>query len=128
MHKDPATVEALQQEIASATGVNSIFDRFAGALTSAKQMRADAEFSARWFVEKMALALQAAVSIRSGNQRIADAFRAARLSDSLGVVFGTLRSNDCVALLLERAQPKVQPGVGNIHKGIGQQWSSRAAM
>src|SRR5215469_1694841 len=110
MHKDPGTVEALQQEIASATGVNSIFDRFAGALTSAKQMRADAEFSARWFVEKMALALQAAVLIRSGNQRLADAFCAARLTDSLGLVFGTLRSNDCVALLLQRAQPKVQPG------------------
>jgi putative acyl-CoA dehydrogenase len=110
MHKDPATVEALQQEIASTSGVNSIFDRFTGNLILAKQMQADAEFDARWFVEKMALALQAAALIRSGNQRIADAFCSARLTDSLGLVFGTLRSNDCVALLLERAQPKVQPG------------------
>jgi putative acyl-CoA dehydrogenase len=110
MHKDPATVEALQQEIASTRGVNSIFDRFTGNLILAKQMQADAEFDARWFVEKMALALQAAALIRSGNQRIADAFCSARLTDSLGLVFGTLRSNDCVALLLERAQPKVQPG------------------
>ncbi len=111
MHKDPATVEALQQEIASTRGVNSIFDRFTGNLILAKQMQADAEFDARWFVEKMALALQAAALIRSGNQRIADAFCSARLTDILGLVFGTLRSNDCVALLLERAQPKVlQPG------------------
>jgi len=110
MHKDPATVEALQQEIASTRGVNSIFDRFTGNLILAKQMQVDAEFDARWFVEKMALALQAAALIRSGNQRIADAFCSARLTDSLGLVFGTLRSNDCVALLLERAQPKVQPG------------------
>jgi putative acyl-CoA dehydrogenase len=110
MHKDPGTVEALQHEIASTSGVNSIFDRFAGNLVLAKQMRADAEFGARWFVEKMALALQAAALIRGGNQRIADAFCSARLTDSLGLVFGTLRSNDCVALLLERAQPKVQPG------------------
>jgi putative acyl-CoA dehydrogenase len=110
MHKDPGTVEALQQEIASTSGVNSIFDRFTGNLILAKQMQVDAEFDARWFVEKMALALQAAALIRSGNQRIADAFCSARLTDSLGLVFGTLRSNDCVALLLERAQPKVQPG------------------
>jgi putative acyl-CoA dehydrogenase len=110
MHRDPGTVEALQQEIASTSGVNSIFDRFAGNLILAKQMPADAEFDARWFVEKMALALQAAALIRTGNQRIADAFCSARLTDSLGLVFGTLRSNDCVALLLERAQPKIQPG------------------
>jgi len=110
MHKDPGTVEALQQEIASTSGVNSIFDRFTGNLILAKQMQVDAEFDARWFVEKMALALQAAALIRSGNQRIADAFCSARLTNSLGLVFGTLRSNDCVALLLERAQPKVQPG------------------
>ena len=110
MHKDPGTVEALQQEIASTSGVNSIFDRFTGNLILAKQMQVDAEFDARWFVEKMALALQSAALIRSGNQRIADAFCSARLTNSLGLVFGTLRSNDCVALLLERAQPKVQPG------------------
>jgi len=110
MHEDPGTVEAFQQEIASATGVNSIFDRFAGTLTLAKQMRADAEFGARCFVEKMALALQAAALIRSGNQRIADVFCAARLTDRLSLVFGTLQSNDSVALLLERARPKVQPG------------------
>jgi putative acyl-CoA dehydrogenase len=110
MYKDPGTVEALRHEIASATGFNSIFDRFAAPLVSAKHMEADAEFGARWFVEKMALALEAAAIIRSGNQRIADIFCAARLTENLGLVFGTLRSSDGAALLLERAQPKVQWG------------------
>jgi putative acyl-CoA dehydrogenase len=110
MHKDPGTVEAIRQEIASATGFNSIFDRFSGTLFSAKQMQADAEFGARWFVEKLALALQAAAIIRSENQRVADIFCAARLTESPGLVFGTLRSLDGVALLLERAQPKMQRG------------------
>jgi putative acyl-CoA dehydrogenase len=105
MQKDPGTVEALQQEIAAATGVNSIFDRFTESIISTKQMEANAEFGARWFVEKMALALQAAVLIRSGNQAIADLFCAARLTENLGLVFGTLRSTDGVALLLERARP-----------------------
>ena len=110
MHKDPGTVEALEQEITSATGVNSIFDRFARNLVLAKQLQADAEFGARWFVEKMALTLEAAALIRSGNQKIADGFCAARLTDSLGLVFGTLRSNAAITLLLERARPKLPTG------------------
>jgi putative acyl-CoA dehydrogenase len=107
MQKDPATVEALHQELASTTGANSIFDHFIGSLLSTKQMATDAEFGARRFVEKLALALEASALIRSGNQRIADVFCAARLTGSLGLAFGTLQSDDGVALLLERAQPKV---------------------
>ena len=105
MQKDPGTVEALHQEITAATGVNSIFDRFVGSLISAKQMETNTEFGARWFVEKIALALQAAALIRSGNQGIADLFCSARLTENLGLAFGTLRSADGVALLLERARP-----------------------
>ena len=108
MQKDPSTVGALQQEIASAAGLNSIFDRFAGSLISTKQIGTNAEFGARWFVEKMALALQAAALIRSGNQVIADIFCAARLTESLGLAFGTLRSSDGVAVLLERSRPKMR--------------------
>ena len=110
MQKDPGTVEALQQEIASATKANSIFDRFVGSLIPAKLVGSEAEFGARWFVERMALALQATALIRSGNRRIADMFCTARLTENLGLVFGTLQSNDAVALLLERAQPKLPKG------------------
>lgn len=111
LQKDPGTMEAFQNEIASATGVNSIFDRFVRAIISPKRMEADAEFRARFLVERMAIALQAAALIQSGNQRIADTFCGARLTESLGLVFGTLRSNDGVALLLERALPKLKRGV-----------------
>jgi putative acyl-CoA dehydrogenase len=104
LQKDSGTAEALQQEIASATGANSIFDHFVGSLISPKRIEAaDAAFGARWFVEKMALALQAAALIRSGNQAIADLFCSARLTENLGLVFGTLRSKDGIALLLERS-------------------------
>ena len=107
MQKDPGTVEALHQEIASATGVNSTFDRFTRSLISAKQIENDTEFGARWFVEKMALSLQAAALVRVGNQKITDIFCAARLGESLGLVFGTLQSDHGVAMLLERTRPKV---------------------
>jgi putative acyl-CoA dehydrogenase len=110
IQKDPSTFEALQQEMASAAGRNSIFDRFVGSLNSTKQIGTNIEFGARWFVEKMALALEAAALIRSGNQIIADNFCAARLTESLGLAFGTLRSNDGIAMLLERARPKLRKG------------------
>jgi putative acyl-CoA dehydrogenase len=110
IQKDPSTFEVLQQELASAAGRNSIFDRFVGSLNSTKQMGTAIEFGARWFVEKMALALQATALIRSGNQIIADTFCAARLTQGLGLAFGTLRLNDGVALLLERARPKLRKG------------------
>jgi putative acyl-CoA dehydrogenase len=107
MQKDAGTVESLGQEIASASGVNSVFDRFTSSLLSAKKIGGADEFGARWLVEKMALALQAAALIRSGNQVIADLFCSARLIENLGLAFGTWRFDNGVALLLERAQPKV---------------------
>ncbi len=106
MQKDPSTVEALRLEIESVKGVNSIFDRFVGSLNPASEIGDDAEFGARWFVEKMALALQAATLIRGGNQRIADLFCSVRLTENLGLAFGTLRSGDGVALLLDRSRPR----------------------
>src|SRR6202011_6023579 len=107
MQKDPSTVEAVHQELASARKGNSIFDAFVESLNPTKQIGSNAEFGARWFVERMALALQAAALIRSGNQQIADIFCHARLTGNPGLAFGTLRLNDGVALLLERARPKV---------------------
>jgi putative acyl-CoA dehydrogenase len=106
IQKDPSTVEALRLEIESVKGVNSIFDRFVGSLNPASEIGVDAEFGARWFVEKMALALQAATLIRGGNQRIADLFCSVRLTENLGLAFGTLRSGDGVALLLDRSRPR----------------------
>jgi hypothetical protein len=41
----------------------------------------------------------------SSHDLLTDPF-AARLTENLGLGFGTLRSNDGIALLLERAQPK----------------------
>ncbi|MBV9732668.1 MAG: isovaleryl-CoA dehydrogenase [Verrucomicrobia bacterium] len=107
MQKDPDTVEVLRQEIKAATGVNSIFDRFVGSLSWRNQIETDTEFGARWLVEKMALALEGANLIRSGNQPIADLFCSARLAEVLGLAFGTLRSTDGVELLLERSRPRI---------------------
>jgi len=111
MQKDPGTVEVLREELGFATGANSIFDHFARSLISAKQIGTDAEFGARWFVEKLGLVLQAAALIRGGNQAVADMFCRARLTERLGLVFGTLHSNEGVALLLERSRPQISSDV-----------------
>ncbi|MBV9999471.1 MAG: isovaleryl-CoA dehydrogenase [Verrucomicrobia bacterium] len=105
MQKDPETIAALRQELASTTGANSIFDHFIASLLSAKEI-AGAEFGARRLVEQLALALEASALIRSGNQPVADLFCAARLTERPGLAFGTLRSEEGVTLLLERAQPR----------------------
>src|SRR5258708_16536921 len=101
-----SVIEALLRESETVKGVNSIFDRFVGLHNPASEIGVDAEFGARWFVEKMALALQAATLIRGGNQRIADLFCSVRLTENLGLAFGTLRSGDVVALLLDRSRPR----------------------
>lgn len=106
MQKDAETIAVLQQELASTAGANSTFDRFVASLLSARELAA-AEFGARRFVEQLALALEASALIRSGNQPVADLFCAARLTERPGLAFGTWRSEDGVALLLERAQPRV---------------------
>ncbi|MBV9272259.1 MAG: isovaleryl-CoA dehydrogenase [Verrucomicrobia bacterium] len=107
MQKDPDTVEALRLEMTAATGVNSIFDRFSDSLSWGKQSETGAEFGARLLVEKIALALEAAALIKTGNQPIADLFCSARLGEGSGLAFGTLRSADGVAVLLERATPRI---------------------
>jgi putative acyl-CoA dehydrogenase len=112
MHKEPETIAALQQEFASTSGANSIFDQFVASLASLKETASGAEFGARRFVEQLGLALEASALIRSGNQPVADLFCAARLTGRPGLAFGTLRSEDGVALLLERAQPRPGPPAG----------------
>ena len=53
--------------------------------------------------ERMALALQAAILLRSGQPDIADIFCESRLGAQHGLAFGTLPAHAPVAHLLDRA-------------------------
>ena len=60
---------------------------------------------ARRVVEKMAIALQASLLVRYGDEAVADAFCASRLSGDWGHAFGTLPSGADFGRIIERHRP-----------------------
>jgi len=106
LKKEPASEEAFFAELEAVRGGNTPLDREAGALR--KLLAADAddlEPRSRRIVERMAMVLQAACLVRSGNVAIADAFAENRLARTHGVAFGTLEPSAPLAALIERAFP-----------------------
>jgi putative acyl-CoA dehydrogenase len=63
------------------------------------------ETRARRIVERLALALQAAMLIRSAPPPVAEAFCAARLGGDAGLAFGTLPAGVAVRDIVERHTP-----------------------
>ena len=106
MQKTPETVEAFFAEVAKAKGANETLDRYVGALRREFADRADLEYRARDVVDRMALAIQAALLVQHAPPMIADAFCASRLGASGHHNYGALpRGVDCAAII-ERATPR----------------------
>jgi putative acyl-CoA dehydrogenase len=63
------------------------------------------ETRARRLVEKMALALQASLLVRYGDEAVADAFCASRLSGDWGQAFGTLPAATDFGRIIDRHRP-----------------------
>jgi putative acyl-CoA dehydrogenase len=106
LRKEPASAEAFFGELESVRGGNALLDREAAALR--KLLHADggdAEARSRRIVERMAMALQAACLVRSGNVAIADAFAESRLGRAHGMTFGTLEPSTSLGALIERVLP-----------------------
>jgi putative acyl-CoA dehydrogenase len=107
--RDPATLEALIDELRLTAGANAHLDRCVAGLESTLATQAkgsgkngagEAESQARRLAEKAALALQASLLVRHGSSAIADAFCASRLGGEGGHAFGTLSaSSDMKAIL-----------------------------
>src|SRR5699024_88503 len=107
MRRAPGTVDALLDELDAASGGHRAYDRRVDALRGLLERRDGLERSARRLVEEMALALQASVLIRSGNNAVSDAFCEARLAGDAGLAFGTRpASTDCAAII-DRGRPRV---------------------
>jgi len=91
MIKSPASLEAFFAEVGEgavseprlAAYVTSLRDEIPGDVNTV-------ETRARRIVERMALALQASLLVRYGDEAVADAFCASRLSGDWGQAFGTL--------------------------------------
>jgi putative acyl-CoA dehydrogenase len=103
MHKEPAAVEVLLDDLGEARGGAPAFDAAIDAL------RVDleggvAEAGARRMVERLAVLLQASLLLRHAPSFVADAFVAARIAEP-GVAYGSLPAGVDVASILERAVP-----------------------
>jgi putative acyl-CoA dehydrogenase len=105
--REPASGEAFFAELASVRGGHALLDAEMVRLRKVvSDAPADLEGRSRHLVERMALALQAATLIRSGNVAIADSFCESRLGAKHGLAFGTLPADAPIDALIERAFPE----------------------
>ena len=105
MKKTPEVVDAFFREVAKAQGASSALDQWVGALRKEIDDLTDIEYRARDVVDRMALAIQAALLLQHASTHIAAAFCASRLTAGGHRNYGTLpRGVDCAAII-ERATP-----------------------
>jgi putative acyl-CoA dehydrogenase len=91
MIKSPDALEAFFAEVEAGAGAEPRLDAFAKTLRD--ELPGDietVEARARGLVERMALAVQASLLVRHGDEAVADAFCASRLEGDWGHAFGTL--------------------------------------
>jgi len=106
MGKTPETVSVLLEELYRARGADRRFDAHLRALESSLAQRDDVEVRARRLVERMALALQAALLLQHAPSAVADAFCASRLDETQrGHEYGTLCKGLDLAAIIARAWP-----------------------
>ncbi len=108
MVKSPAAVDAFFGEVAEGAAMEPRLQAFSEQLRV--ELGTDAqtlEPRARRLVERMALALQASLLVRYGDEAVADAFCASRLGGDWGQAFGTLPARVDFARIIERHRPLV---------------------
>jgi putative acyl-CoA dehydrogenase len=106
MVKSPAAVDAFFAEVADGAAVEPRLDAYVGGLREEVPGEVETlEVRARRLVERMALALQASLLVRYGDEAVADAFCASRLSGDWGQAFGTLPAGTDFGRIIERHSP-----------------------
>ncbi len=106
MVKSPAALDAFFAEVQEGAVGEPRLDAYAAALRD--EIPGDLETietRARRVVEKMALALQASLLVRYGDEAAADAFCASRLSGDWGQAFGTLPAGTDFGRIIDRHHP-----------------------
>jgi len=105
--KEPQSVEALLNEIKSASGADKNFDNFVGSVEKELLDVNNLEFRARRVVERLALALQASVLLRNAPAFVADAFCNSRLLEN-HLSYGTLPVGVDIEKIIRRSMPKTE--------------------
>jgi putative acyl-CoA dehydrogenase len=106
MVKNPSSVEAFFAEVLEASGAEPRLDSYVSSLREEIPGDIDTiQSRARRIVERMAIALQASLLVRYGDEAVADAFCATRLSGDWGQAFGTLPPNSDFKRIMDRHRP-----------------------
>jgi putative acyl-CoA dehydrogenase len=106
MKKTPEVVDAFFHEVAKAQGASAALDHWIEALRKEIGDLADIEYRARDVVDRMALAIQAALLLQHAPTQVAAPFCASRLTAAGHRNYGALpRGVDCAAII-ERATPR----------------------
>jgi hypothetical protein len=107
MGRSPESVEAFFGELALARGGDARLDAFVATLADELRDFEAIETRARRLVERMALAFQGALLVRSGDPAVADTFCASRLAGDRGLAFGRLPVATDSERIIARARPRV---------------------
>jgi putative acyl-CoA dehydrogenase len=106
IQKTPEVIEAFFGEVAKAKGASATLDRWVAALQNEFNDPADLEYRARDLVDRLALAIQAALLLQHAPPCIASAFCVSRLTTGGHRNYGTLPRNVDCAAIIERATPR----------------------
>lgn len=106
LHKEPEAREALFVELASAQGLNSLYDENLAWLQRAFADTQNLEANSRLVVERAAMAIQASLLLKGSNAEIGELFCHARFGTDRGFTFGSLGAHAPVSVLIERAMPR----------------------
>jgi putative acyl-CoA dehydrogenase len=103
--RDPATLQALYEEIEDVRRGDARLDRFVAAVQQETSDLANLETRARRIVERLALAVQGALMVRHAPPAVAEAFLATRIGGERGLAFGTMPATVDSASIIDRARP-----------------------
>jgi putative acyl-CoA dehydrogenase len=100
MQKSPAAVEVFFTELGRARGAEATLDAHVAALARDLREPAEMEFRARDLVDRMAVAIQAALLLQHAPTAVAEAFCRSRIGSAAHHNFGALpRGTDCGAII-----------------------------
>ncbi len=98
LEREPLAGEVLRKELDGARGADQRYD---GALAAfwARWPNGPVEAEARWFVERLAILLQASVLLRHAPSAVADGFIQTRVLEERGMISGSIGKIDVAAIL-----------------------------
>ncbi len=102
--REPESLSATTDELDGARGKNDDYDAFVDALVGDFGSQDLLELRSRNLVERLALALQAAILINADRPAVSGPFCASRLGGNWGNAFGTLPAQTDFDAILERSR------------------------